>query len=59
LLIYATVFAAAFCIDEAVVVVYLRGAVGLLPAAANPDVVLARLPDLFSKPKWYARRQPS
>ena len=49
LLIYATVFAAAFGVDEAVVVVYLRGAVGLLSAAANPDEVLARLPNLFSK----------
>jgi len=42
-------FGAALVIDEAIVVVYLRGAVGLLPAAGSSEEVLARLPDLFSQ----------
>jgi hypothetical protein len=48
-LTYAAVFGAAFGVDEAVVVVYLRGAVGLLLPAADPDEVLARLPELFGQ----------
>jgi hypothetical protein len=48
-LIQTAVFGVAFGVNEAVVVVYLRGAVGLLPTAASPEEVLARLPDLFSQ----------
>jgi hypothetical protein len=43
-LTYAAIFAVAFGINEAAVVVYLRGASGLLDNTAAPEQVLARLP---------------
>jgi hypothetical protein len=46
-LAYVAVFAIAFGIDEAVVVVYLRGATGLLSDTAPPAQVLALLPESF------------
>ena len=46
-LIYTTIFAIAFGINEAVVVVYLRGSVGLLANTAMAAEVLARLPPFF------------
>ncbi len=46
-LVYAAIFAIAFGINEAVVVVYLRGSVGLLANAATAAEVLARLSPFF------------
>jgi hypothetical protein len=46
-LVYAAIFAIAFGINEAIVVVYLRGSIGLLANTATAAEVLARLPRFF------------
>jgi hypothetical protein len=47
-LAYAAIFAAAFAINEAAVVVYLRAAGGLLADTATQEQVLAQLPQILT-----------